>query len=93
MAESTGPVVATALITYGNSVIFHERDPFVESRILIAGAVAAGALYLVEQWSPRVARAFAWWVLIGALIVRVSPGVPSPLESLLAWWQQGQQAK
>jgi hypothetical protein len=89
MAESTGPVVATALIAYGNAVLLNNQDPFAEVRVLVAAGIAGGALFLVEQWSPTVARSIGYLMLGTVLATRVDPNVPNPVESLLTWWRGG----
>lgn len=88
MAQSTGPIAALALITYGNSVVINNRPWDTELRIFAAAGVAAGALYLLEQVSPVAARGMAWVALVTVMFTRVNPDVPAPLESLAAWMRK-----
>lgn len=88
MAQSTGPVVALALITYGNAVVLNNRPWDEQLRVFPAAALVAGALYLVEQASPKAARAAAWLAFAAVMLTRVNPSVPSPVESLSAWLNQ-----
>lgn len=85
MARSTGPIVGLTLITYGNAVVLNGQSPVDRLPILVGGAIAGGALFLVEQWSPRVAVGVAWVALVTVLFTRVDKDVPSPVESLQTW--------
>lgn len=86
MSQTTGPILALGGVTIFNSMILNGRD--FDVRVPIATGIAAAAFGLLEQGWPKGARALAWMALISVLIARVQPGVPSPVESIAAWWQQ-----
>lgn len=88
MAESTGPVLAMAGVTLFNSVIVHRQSIDHQANILVAGAVVAGGLALLERLSPDLAVGLAWLGLVTVLLVRVQPNVPAPLESIAAWYNE-----
>jgi len=87
MARSTGPILAVGAITFGNSVILSGKPP--DLRIPIATAIAAGMFALIEKGWEQAAVMLSWTALVTVLFVRVDPGVPSPVESLLKWWEEG----
>jgi len=71
-----------------NRSIFHDEP--VDWRIPVATGLAAGAFALGEKspfgdWFVTV----AWIAVAASLLGRIDPGVPSPTESALAWWQAG----
>lgn len=85
MAKTTGPILATGALTVANQSVFHGRP--VDWRVPIATGLAAMGFALGERAWPRGAELLAWTVLITSLFSRVTPGMPSPAESALAWWQ------
>lgn len=85
MAKSTGPVVAAAAITTFTGVIVHGRPVLDGVRIAVAGGIAAGGLYLIEQVWPEGAVALSWLALITVLLVRLDPKVPAPAEAVANW--------
>lgn len=85
MARSTGPVLALGAITIANRTIVHGQP--MEWRIPIATGFAAGALALMERGWEDGAVGLAWLALVTVLFVRLQPGVPSPVESVLAFWE------
>lgn len=84
MAQTTGPVLALGAITMLNESVFHDQ-PF-NWRIPIATGILAGGMALVERVSAPLANGLVWLSLAAVLLTRVTPGVPSPTESFLAWW-------
>lgn len=88
MAESLGPVLAMAGVTLFNSVIVHHQSIDHQYNIVVAGAVVAGGLALLERLSPDLAVGLAWLGLVTVLLVRVQPNVPAPLESIVAWYNE-----
>lgn len=83
MSGSTGPIVALTAIQFGNHWILNKQGP--DFKILLGGAVAAGALALAEH-IPAVgaplATGIAWIALVTTLFTRIG-GKPSPAENLL----------
>jgi len=87
MAQSTGPILAIGGITLVNNSIVHGKP--IDIRIPVATAVAAGLFALAERGWPAGINALAWMALVTVLFTRLQPGVPSPVESFLSWWQKG----
>ena len=87
MAMSTGPVLLMGAITLTNASIVHNKP--VDWRIPIATGLTAGLLALVERGAPQVAIGLAWLALMTSVLVPVVPGVPTPAESLVQYWQSG----
>lgn len=85
-SRSLGPALAITGVTLFNDVIVHGADAQKEMRVVVAGVVVAGALALLENAAPDVAVGIAWMGLIGVLLVRTDPKVPSPLESFASWY-------
>lgn len=86
MSATTGPVLAMGGVTLANQMLLHDK-PF-DPKIPIATGIAAGAFALAEKGWPSGATALAWMAFIAVMITRVNPSVPSPVESLAAWWRQ-----
>ena len=86
MARSTGPIVAAGALTLFNDVIVHQRSISQDSRVIVATAVAAGGLALLEHVSAQLAVGISWLALVTVLLVRVDPKTPAPLESFATWW-------
>lgn len=84
MAQSTGPILALTAITVGNRSIVGGKP--VDFRVIAAGGLTAGLAALGERAMPDVVPALAWLALVTTLFVPTG-GTPSPIESLLAWWQ------
>lgn len=87
MADSTGPMLAVGGVTFVNSTVLNGGPP--DFRALIGAGFAAGALALVERASRDVAVGVAWIALVTVVFVRVTPGVPAPVETLLRYWNKG----
>lgn len=83
--RSTGPILAIGAITVANQSLIHDEP--IDWRIPIATGLAAGVFALAEKAVPDLAVGIAWVALATVLLARVKPGVPSPTESLLKWWE------
>lgn len=84
MSRTTGPIIATAAITVGNSVLINGED--INWRIPISAAIAAAMLSFAERANEQIAVGLAWIALVTVVFVRVSPGEPAPVENFLRWW-------
>jgi hypothetical protein len=82
--RTTGPILAIGGITLGNAVLLHGKP--IDYRIPIATGIAAGAFALAEKAYEPLAVGLAWVALVAVLFVRMTPDVPSPIESLNSWW-------
>lgn len=87
MALSTGPILVMGAITLVNASIVHDKA--VDWRIPIATGLTAGLLAVLEKGAPNIAVGLAWLALMTSFLVPVIPGVPTPAESLVAYWQSG----
>lgn len=87
MARTTGIILATGGITLANASVFNDQP--IDWRIPIASGFAAMGFALLERASPDAALIMAWTGFIAVMLTRVNPGVPSPTESLLKWWNGG----
>jgi hypothetical protein len=85
MARSTGPILAIGAITIVNGTILHGQP--MDWRIPIATGAAAAAFALMEHGWEQGTVGLAWLALVSVLFVRLKPTVPSPVESLLAFWE------
>lgn len=85
MSRSTGPILATGVITITNQVIVHGQP--MDWRIPVATGLAAGAFALMEKGWEAGAVGLAWLALVTVLFVRTRPTVPSPVESLVDFWE------
>ncbi len=86
MGVSTGPILATGALALFNETVVNERP--INFRIVTGTAIAAVGLVLVERLSPELARALAWLTLTTVLLVRINPGVPSPVEAFNTWYNK-----
>lgn len=82
--NSTGPILATGLVTIANQTVFNHKP--MDWRIPIATGLAAVGFGLAEKAWPDAVTILAWTTLITVLLTRTNPTVPSPTESALAWW-------
>ena len=87
MARSTGPILAMGAITLGNASIIHGRP--VDWRIPIATGLTVGVFALAERGAPDVVVGLAWLALMTSFLVPIFPGVPTPAESIINYWQSG----
>lgn len=84
MSRSTGPIVATGLVTLINEAVFHAQP--VDWRVPVATGLAAIGFELAERVWPTGAVLLAWTAFITVMFTRVNPAVPGPAESALSWW-------
>lgn len=85
MAASTGPILAVGAITMANRYVFHEQ-PW-DWKIPIATALSVVAFSGLElAVGPELPRGIALVALITVVLTRVDSTVPSPAETVLAWW-------
>lgn len=87
MAVSTGPILAMGAITVVNASVVHDKP--VDWRVPIATGLLAGVAALAERGAPRIVPGLAWLALVTSLIVPLMPGVPTPAESLITYWNSG----
>lgn len=62
------------------------------ARPLVGFAIATGGLLLLSQFMPRTAVLLSWTAVAGTALVRVDPKTPSPMESLLSWYNSSPSA-
>lgn len=86
MARSTGPLIAVGVITVVNQSVFNDKP--VDWRVPIAAGGAAMIFSLAEKAMPDFIPMVAWIALVGVLLSRVDPAIPSPAESFLDWWEE-----
>lgn len=82
--KTTGPILATGAITIVNNTVFHDKP--MDWRVPIATGLAAIGFSLAEEAWEQGAEILAWTVFITVLLTRTTPGIPSPTESALTWW-------
>lgn len=87
MAQTTGPILAMGAVTLTNAVIVHGRP--MDWRIPIATGFTAGLFALLEKGAPGFAKGLAWLAFAAVLMVRVQPDVPTPAETIVAYWESG----
>lgn len=88
MSATTGPVLAAGAITVANLVVFNEEP--MDWRIPVATTMLAGGFYLLERVVGDMAEMLAWGLVLTTLFTRIDPGVPSPVESAVRWWDGNQ---
>lgn len=84
MAKSTGIILAVGGITLANQVIFNDEE--MNWRIPIATGIAAVMFTGIEKANEQAAVGLAYLALVAVVFTRVVPGIPSPTESALKWW-------
>lgn len=90
MASSTMPILATGAITLVNKSILHD-DP-IDWRIPVGTGFAAMAFAFLEGIPGgfgKIAGKLPWIALLTVLLARTDPKVPSPVETLAAYWKRG----
>lgn len=87
MSATTGPILAVGGITMFNQTILNNKP--IDWRIPIATGFLAGGFALLERANAQFAKGIAWIALLTVLLARVDPKVPSPVESLLKYWNEG----
>lgn len=80
MASSTGPMVLTTAISFGNQWLGNGN---LDLKILVAGAVATGGLALIEKvpGMEPIAVGVAWISFITLMFTRLNKE-PSPVDNL-----------
>jgi hypothetical protein len=86
VSATTGPILAIGGITMANNILFHDQS--FDFRVPIATLIAAAGFSAIEHLSTGFAVALAWTAFAVVLLTRVDPKVPSPIETLSAWWAQ-----
>lgn len=86
LGKTTGPILATGLATIANQTVFNNQP--MDWRVPIATGLAALGFNMAERVWPTGASILAWSTFITVMIARVKPGVPSPVESAVAWWNK-----
>lgn len=87
MSATTGPVLATGLLSIVNRTIFNGQP--MDWRIPPATGLAAVGFSLFERVWSKGAVLLAWTAFLTVLLSRTDPRVPSPVESAVAWWNKG----
>lgn len=88
MAKTTGVVLLTGAITLANSSVFHDEP--VDWRVPIATGLAALGFMGAEKIWEQGAVILAYTGLAAVLLTRMDSRVPSPVESALKWWEEGE---
>lgn len=80
MATSTGPVLLTGTVSFANQWLGNGNADF---KVIVATAVAAGGLALLEQvpGAAPLAAGIAWIAFITLMFTRLG-GKPSPVDNL-----------
>lgn len=80
MAKSTGPILLTGGISFGNQWLGNGNF---DLKILVATGIAAGGLALVEQIPglAPLAQGIAWIAFITLMFTRLN-GKPSPVDNI-----------
>jgi len=91
MSASTGPILATGLITMANQTVLNGQ-PF-DVRVPIATGLLIGGFTLLDKALPEAAPILAWTLLVSVLFTRIKPDTPSPTESIAAWWEASNSKK
>lgn len=85
-SQTTGPILAIGAITVANASVFNDEE--IDWRVPVATGIAAMGFAAAERmWAPG-ARALAWTALVAICFTRIDPDVPSPVESMLLWWER-----
>jgi hypothetical protein len=86
--RSTGPILAAGAVTLFNDVVVNRKSVGQDARVVIATAIAAGGLALLEKLSAELAVGLGWLVFISVMFIRVDASTPSPVESILKFYNQ-----
>jgi len=87
MSKTTGPVLAMGAITVTNNTVFHNQP--MDWRVPIATGLLAIGFSLGERVWPKGAEILAWTGFLTVLLSRTNPKIPSPVESAVAWYNNG----
>lgn len=74
MAKSTGIVFAIGAMSYGNDVVFNGQSPTQGIPVIVATAIAAGLLALMEHVNQELAVGIAWIGLVTMALVPPAHG-------------------
>jgi hypothetical protein len=86
VSKTTGIVLATGGVTLLNQSVFHDQP--VNWRVPMATGIAAVGFSLFERVWDQGAQILAWTAFLTILLTRITPNVPSPAESALAWYNK-----
>lgn len=86
MSKTTGVVLAIGGITVVNQTVFHDEP--MNWRIPVATGLLAVGFSAGERVWPQGAQILAWTALLTVSLTRMTPSVPSPVESALQWWNK-----
>jgi hypothetical protein len=84
MSRTTGPILALGTITVVNATVFNDRP--MDWRVPVGTGLAMIGFNLAERVFPDGAQILAWTALLTAVVTRLDPRTPSPVESATAWW-------
>jgi hypothetical protein len=87
MSKTIGPVLAIGTMTIINGSIFHNRP--MDWRVPIATGLAAVGFSLAERVWEQGAVILAWTAFLTVLLARTDPNTPSPIESAISWFNNG----
>ncbi len=79
MSSTTGVILATGGLTMVNQSVFNGKP--IDWRVPIATGVATVGFSLIERVWKQGAVILAWSTFMTVLLTRVSPSVPSPVET------------
>ena len=93
MATVVGPLVGAVVLVVGNEMLVMGEgvtgpngwNPKI-IRPVVGGVIAGAVLSMTYQFLPRSTELFAWLILVGAAFVRIDRNTPSPIESIVAWY-------
>lgn len=84
MSRSTGPILATGLVTLTNQSVFNSKP--VDWRVPIATGMLAIGASLLEKAAPDIVVVISWTILLTSLLTRLDPTTPAPIETAVTWW-------
>lgn len=74
MAASTGPIVATGVITAANGILGNSQPVTYGIKVAVGTAIAAGILALLERAAGPIAVGIAWIALVTSLLITPKTG-------------------
>jgi hypothetical protein len=74
MSKSTGIVFAIGGLSYGNDVLFNGQTPAEGIPVIVATAIAAGLLGLLEHVNQELAVGIAWIGLVTMALIPPAHG-------------------
>ena len=90
-----GPIAGAVGLIVGNEILVQGEIPYATPggnanpkifRPIVGGVIAALVLSTTSRFIPRTSEMFAWLVFVGAALVRIDKNTPSPVESLVSWY-------